>query len=167
MQLRQGRSLEPLTSPSPLDELLPEGDHWTRESLRGSLERRYSNVKARELAMDESAGFAFPATAGMPSPTYASCRWRKQWFTDDVPAIDLLTDYPGPIAYHFGEIDSQNPVALQLQMLTERLRAFRIRPTYAVHRGRGHTLRTDHPLLGPLDEEATDRLVKEALAMLV
>mgnify|MGYP001579026250 CR=1 FL=1 len=151
---------------TPLEELLPDGDHWTAETLRARLDRRHADLASATLAADDAAPFAFPAVAGMPSPVYASFRWRKQWFRDDLPVIDLLTDFPGRIGFHFGAIDCQNPVARQVHLLAEKMPAFRRAPTWVVHPDRGHTLRAHHPLLGPLDREARDRLVQDVLAML-
>lgn len=151
---------------TPLQELLPERDFWTEETLRDRFEQRYERERAETLATDDAVPFAFPAPVGFPRPVFASYRWRKQWYLDETLTVDLLVDYAGPVVYHFGAIDSQNPVASQVRLLEKKIPAFRVRPQVVLHRDRGHTLRSSHPLLGPMDTEAKEMLVQDALDIL-
>jgi hypothetical protein len=98
----------------------------------------------------------------------ASNNWWKQWFTDETPLIDHLAKYRGLASFHIGEIDSQNAGKRQLTFGESRISAgvFARAPRLLLHEGRGHSLRTGEPAMGPMDEAAKSHLLRDIVEML-
>jgi dienelactone hydrolase len=146
------------------NELIPPATHWSRSTLATLFRRRYEARRAEALAADDAS--PYPAPAGPLEIVAASCRWWKQWFTDETPTIDLLCDYAGVVSFHFGEIDSQTPAEREIAFAKSCRHMLRREPTIVLHPARGHAFRTGEPQKGPMDIEAEDMIVEDLVAML-
>jgi hypothetical protein len=98
----------------------------------------------------------------------ASNNWWKQWFEDTTPGIDHLAGYRGRVSIHIGGIDSQSPGEREYAFAQARIKAgiFVRAPRLVFHEGRGHSLRTGEPAMGPMDDAAKSCLLKEIEEML-
>lgn len=139
---------------------------WTRERLCGNFTAEYEKMKAEAFARPDDA--PYPAPGGDFRVIAASNNWWKQWFDDRTPLLDHLTEYRGRASFHIGEIDSQSAGRRQLAFGESRIGAgvFQCPPRLVLHEGRGHSLRTGAPAMGPMDEAAKACLAAEVHAVL-
>lgn len=137
-------------------------DGWTRETLYDCFTAEYEKMKADSFAKPDDA--PYPDAAPELRVVAASNNWWKQWFMDETPLIDHLAGYGGHAAFHFGELDSQNPARRQWSFAKGRIEAgiFVRPPRLAFYEGRGHALGMGEPALGPMDKAAKACLVAEA-----
>lgn len=141
--------------------LKPPGDGWTPETARDHFSRIYDETRATALAKPDEA--PYPDQWGEFRMIAASNNWWKQWFLDTKPMIDHFAEYGGHASFHLGEIDSQTAEPSQWALAESRIRSgiFVRAPHVIFHPGRGHSLRTGEPAIGPMDEEAKACLINE------
>ena len=74
----------------------------------------------------------------------------------------------GRVSIHIGGIDSQSPGDGEYAFAQARIKAgiFVRAPRLVFHEGRGHSLRTGEPAMGPMDDAAKSCLLKEIEEML-
>jgi hypothetical protein len=148
------------------DMLTPPGDGWTLVTVRNHFATIYKQTKAAALAKSDDAPYPDPAPAF--HLVAASNNWWKQWFEDSTPVIDHLAGYRGRASFHIGGIDSQSPGERQFAFAEQRIKAgiFARAPRLVFHEGRGHSLRTGEPAMGPMDDAAKFCLLKDMEEML-
>lgn len=141
-------------------------DGWTSKSLYECFAAEYEKMKADSFARPDDA--PYPDAAPELRVVAASNNWWKQWFMDETPLIDHLSEYGGQAAFHIGGLDSQNPGRRQWSFAEGRVEAglFARSPRLVFHERRGHVLRTGEPAIGPMDKVAKARLVAEAREMI-
>jgi hypothetical protein len=147
--------------------LAAPGAGWAQETLRDHFATAYEKMRAEAFAKPDNA--PYPDAAPELRVVAASNNWWKQWFVDETPLIDHLAGYGGHATFHIGELDSQSPGRRQLAFGEGRIKAgiFARPPRLVFHEGRGHSLRTGEPAVGPMDEAAMACLVSEARELLL
>ena len=147
------------------DELHPKNGCWSERELTEFFSDRYENEKRNALSNGDDTPYPL-LEDGEQTFIAASNRWYKQWFLDETPTLQLLYDFAGDIALHYGEIDRQVSVGreeLHIERCADKMRS---RPKLVVHPKRGHALALSKPVAGPMDEESEDLLVSDILDML-
>ena len=146
-------------------ELYPTSDCWREADLREYFAARYEAEKRAALETDDHASFPRLEENDFQYVA-ASYRWWKQWFIDDRSTLELLSKYDGHLSFHFGELDSQIAVPLDVRYIDEYSVSMRRRPSVVVHRSAGHAFRVGQPTDGPMDKQSEDRIVADIIAML-
>lgn len=145
--------------------LHPNRDHWSQAELSAYFADGYENEKRVALSAADDAPYP---CAGYDDQRYvvASNRWYKQWFVDETPTLDLLCDYHGRIALHYGEIDRQVSIGRETDYIETFTGKMIREPKVVIHRSRGHAFAFSKPFAGPMDDESEDVLAGEIVAML-
>lgn len=147
------------------DELYPKHGDWSQSELIAFFANRYEKEKREVLSTADDAPFPRVDDDNQRFVA-ASNRWYKQWFLDETPTLDLLHDYSGQIALHYGEIDRQVSVRREIEYIENCADKMIREPRVVVHPSRGHALALSKPVAGPLDHESEDILASEITAML-
>lgn len=136
----------------------PDGA-WSAEALT-RLETAQSGVydtfRATTLAQPDETPWP---SADAPTSTF---QWWKSWLSDDTPVAARLAAWPVPVRAHFGELDSQVHVPLQIKAAQD---ALGDQFSVVVHPNAGHSLGFD-PTYGPMREDLADQVaddVRDAL----
>ncbi|MGY8767913.1 MAG: alpha/beta hydrolase [Pirellulales bacterium] len=142
-----------------------EGGHWTEPELRAYFTAKYEAEKSKTLDCADDEPFPRPGEGDLDY-VGASHRWLKRMFTDDTPMVELLRDYQGQVAYHFGEIDRQFSALQAIETVNNFASKMQCEPKVTLHPNRGHAFGTAKPVTGPMDQAAEDLLVEEIVRML-
>jgi pimeloyl-ACP methyl ester carboxylesterase len=139
---------------------------WNQELLHERFAAEYEKMRTNAFAKPDDAPYPDPSPE--LRVVAASNNWWKQWFVDETPLIDRLAGSRSRAIFHIGELDSQNPASRQQAFGEARIKTgrFAIPPRLVLHKGRGHSLRTGEPVIGPMDEAAKACLVTEARELL-
>ena len=93
-------------------------------------------------------------SADSPISTF---QWWKSWLNDDTPIAARLASWPVKVRAHFGELDSQVHIPLQIKAAQVALGG---RFSYAVHANAGHSLGFD-PTYGPMREDLANEVADD------
>jgi len=148
------------------DVLAAPDNGWNRTLLHELFAAEYETMRTSALAKPDDA--PYPEPSPELRVVAASNNWWKQWFVDETSLIDHLASCRCRVVFHLGELDSQSPACRQLAFGEERIKTgmFEIAPRLVLHKGRGHSLRTGEPVMGPMDEAAKASLAAEARELL-
>ncbi|MEM6776510.1 MAG: hypothetical protein AAF670_02565, partial [Planctomycetota bacterium] len=147
------------------DALQPKNGHWSHSELTSFFADRYENDKRDALSASDDAVYP-PVDGDTLRFVAASNRWYKQWFLDETPTLELLYDYHGHVAFHYGEIDRQVSVSRETKYIESCIGRMIREPKVVIHPSRGHAFGLSKPIAGPMDDESEDVLASEIVAML-
>lgn len=140
----------------PMDAFLAPSGAWTEATLRATIDDTYNDVRVQALETDDSSPYKLDDLGHV----FASQRWWKQFFNDDVSVAALLTAFDGPIFAHNGTGDSQTPADREFAFVTGLSGAYRHAPVLRTYAGKGHGL-SDHPLYGPIDPDIKVHILRD------
>lgn len=145
----------------PAEKLNAPADGWTRTRAHEYFYSLY--LEARTATLRKADDAPYPDQDDEFRMVSASNNWFRQWFEDEKPTIDHFAECQAYVSFHFGEIDSQNPGGGQLAVAQSRIAygIFKRPPRLVFHKRRGHSLRTDEPVAGPMDPEVIQDFLDE------
>ncbi len=95
---------------------------------------------------------------------FASYKWWKRFFTDEVQNVVKLERFDGAISIFNGDIDAATPAGREFEIITANLSSFRAPPRLHLYRGRGHSQSADQ-MVGPIPDDAKSDILSELVRM--
>lgn len=141
------------------EQLMDSSGQTTRAAITTQLESLWKAVEANAAAHKPSDPYPVAGT----SIVFTSYEWWQRWIFEDVPMLENLKDFEGPIRYHNGDYDSQTPGLREREILRSSTVPMKSRPEFIVHPGLGHGFRAI-PHMGPFDEAVADQFADELAA---
>lgn len=140
------------------DELISPKGYYTSKELEYQVDAQYEVTRSEALSHPETEAFKYVwAEYGV---VFSSYNWWQMWFSDEVPNISGIFDFPGKMSFINGTIDMATPSGRELSIVKNNNTKFKNKIHINEVPDVGHGL-GPNPANGPISENSMNLLLRE------